>query len=259
MKNEILTFGTNYKLNDGIKTIVQSAKNTSGALTVIGVDLDRETIKYIEDNKGKYVDGRELSIKHNIDLTLSPYTLKVIFYTLYCKRYTDSDNVFICDFTDVYFQRDIFKLINDNKVTVHSELKKIETCPTNSTWINTCFGSEVYGNIKNNNIINSGTFYGKRKNINTLLDKMCTEVVRALGFCGNYLIIDQPAMNKLVYEQPDIFEVREDNKVYNLAHNTETDFTLKENYISLNNYESYVLHQYDVNEKLKTFIYKKVK
>ena len=259
MKNEIITFGTNYKLNNGIKTIVKSAKNTSGTLTVIGVDLDRETVKYIEDNNGKCIDGKALSEKHNIDLTLSPYTLKVIFYTLYCKKYTDSDNLFICDFTDVFFQKDIFKLIDDNKVTVHSELKKIETCPTNSTWINTCFGSEIYNKIKHKNIINSGTFYGKRKNINNLLDNMCTEIIRALSFCGNYLIIDQPAMNKLVYEQPDIFEVREDNKVYNLAHNTDTEFNVKDSIISLNNYESYVLHQYDVNEKLKTFIHEKVK
>ena len=258
MKNEIITFGTNYKLNNGIKTIVQSAKNTSGKLTVIGVDLDAETIEYIEANNGTHINGRELSEKHNIDLTLSPYTLKVIFYTLYCKKYSKSENVFICDFTDVFFQRDIFYLVDEEKITVHSELEKIATCDTNSTWINTCFGQNVYNNIKDNEIINSGTFFGKREKINILLDKLCTEIIRALSYTGNYLIIDQPAMNKLVYEQPDIFKVRRDNKVYNLAHNTDTHFKVEEDIISLNGYDSYVLHQYDVNPELKKFIYDKI-
>ena len=59
-------------------------------------------------------------------------------------------------------------------------------------------------------------------------------------------------------KQPDIFKVRRDNKVYNLAHNTDTYFKVEEDIISLNGYDSYVLHQYDVNPELKKFIYDKI-
>ena len=254
MKNEIITFGKGYKMNDGIKVIVQSAKNVNAQLTVIGVDLDKDAIRYITKNNGTYVDGTELAAKHNIDLTLSPYTLKIIFYTLYCQKYCKSDNVFVCDFTDVCFQKDIFELVTD-KVTVHSENKQIATCDVNTTWLRICYGDDVYNKIKSNNILNSGTYFGRRSDIVDLLNRMCESIVTVLNRVGNYLIIDQAAMNVVVYDDPSNFNIREDNMVYNLAHSAKDSFSVDSDYIVVNNILPYVLHQYDVMPKLKEFLY----
>ena len=254
MKNEVITFGKGYSMNDGIKVIVQSVKNVDAQLTVIGVDLDERAIKFITKNNGTYIDGRELAEKHNIDLNLSPYTLKIIFYALYCQKYCKSDNVFICDFTDICFQKDVFELVTD-KVTVHSENKQIATCDVNTTWLKICYGDEVYNKIKSNNILNSGTYFGRRSDIIDLLNRMCDSIVRVLNRVGNYLIIDQAAMNVVVYDDPDSFNIREDNMVYNLAHSAKDSFSVEDKRVSVNGIQPYVLHQYDVMPKLKEFLY----
>lgn len=256
MQNEILTFGKGYTLNDGIKTIIQSSKVTDGTLTVIGVDLDPETISYLEKNKCKYVNGNELAKKHNIDLSISPYTLKIIFFTLYCKKYTDSDNIFIADFTDVFFQKNIFETIVEDKVTVHSEHKLIKDCQVNSTWFRIAYGNY---DVKDNEIVNSGTFYGSRKKVNEVLEKMCKEIGPILVRTNGYPTIDQTVMNKVIHDNPNLFIVGKDRKVFNLAHDDKTDFKVTDSLITVDGYESYVLHQYDVNEKLKEYIHKKYK
>ena len=113
--NEIVTYGQNYKLTSGIKVIVQSAKKINCTLTVIGVNLESETKKYLKDNNVNIVDGCEIAEKHNVNLNLSPYTLKVIFFNLYAKKYTKSKNLYMCDFTDLFFQKDVFELIKSDK------------------------------------------------------------------------------------------------------------------------------------------------
>lgn len=257
MKNEIITFGKGYRMNPGIKVIVQSAKkNVNAQLTIIGVDLGEDIIKYVTDNGGVYVNGNELAAKHNIDLTLSPYTLKIIFYTLYCKKYSKSDNVFVCDFTDVCFQKDVFDVVSD-KVTVHSENKKIATCDVNTAWFKICYGDEIYNNIKENDILNSGTYFGRREAVIDLLEDMCDSIVNVLNRVGNYLIIDQAAMNKVVYEHKQSYNIREDNKVYNLAHSKDEDANTSGGLVEVDGATPYVLHQYDVMPKLKEFLYNK--
>ena len=84
---------------------------------------------------------------------------------------------------------------------------------------------------------------------------MCESIVTVLNRVGNYLIIDQAAMNVVVYDDPSNFNIREDNMVYNLAHSAKDSFSVDNDYIVVNNILPYVLHQYDVMPKLKEFLY----
>ena len=156
------------------------------------------------------------------------------------------------------FQKDVFDIIDD-KVTVHSENKKILTCETNTAWLNICFGEDIYNKVKENDILNSGTYFGTRTAVVDLLDKMCSNITSVLNRAGNYLIIDQPAMNIVVYDDPGHFNIRTDNMVYNLAHSAKANFDMTGELVSVNETTPYVLHQYDIIPDLRQYLYSKYK
>jgi len=104
MVNEIVTFGQGYKLSPGIKVFVQSAKKVCNSVTIICSGLSKELTDYLEKHDVNLVDAKELALKHNVQTNLSPYTLKVIYFYLYVKNYSSASNVYLCDFTDIYFK-----------------------------------------------------------------------------------------------------------------------------------------------------------
>ena len=104
--NEIVTFGKGYSLAKGIKVFAKSAKHIPDCITtIIGIDLSDDVVQFLKSEGVNIVDGKEIAAKHNVNLNISPYTLKVIFFRLYCKHYTTSKKIYFCDFTDVYFVR----------------------------------------------------------------------------------------------------------------------------------------------------------
>ena len=256
MQNEIVVYGKGYTLNDGIKTIVSSAKKINANITVISDNLDYSVVNYVEDNGGKIFSVDNFS-PFNVTTSLSPYTLKVIYFYLYTKNFSKSENVYLCDFTDIYLQENLFELIKNDKPYVTSENKKIKDCDVNTTWINICYDRDMFQQIKDNDIINGGNIFGKRESCIKLLKEMCIDMQQIISRVGNYANIDQASLTKTVHTNHELdFNILDNYEVANLAPCSleEIDF---EDDIIVKGIKPYVIHQYDIFDKLKTFIYKK--
>lgn len=260
--NEIITFGKGYKLNKGIEVFVQSAKRYYNNVTVLDLDNNFCVTNYLKQNNVNTPDVKGICNKHQVDITLSPYTLKVILFYLYCKNYCTAENIFLTDFTDVYFQGNIFENISKQKVTVFSEENTIGNCQTNSTWINICYNRDILGLLKDKIIINGGCVLGTRTLIIQLLKEMCTECTEVISRIGNYQNIDQAILNKVVHFDYYRYNI-EHQKIANMAQkkNKFTAWVGDQNVGFSKMMEEHkddipiILHQYDVNKQLEKEIY----
>ena len=254
MKNEIVTYGKGYILNQGISTIIKSANKINAKITVISDLLDSSVINFVKENNGNIFPTSNFS-KFNVESSLSPYTLKVIYFYLYIKNFSNAENVYLCDLTDVYFQKNIFDIIKNNKVYVSSENKQIKDCDVNTAWMNICYNAETFEKYKDLDIINGGSILGKRESCINLLKEMCTDMQGIISRVGNYANIDQASLTKTVHSLKK-YNILDNYEIANLAQCTEEDikedklFKVKDRY-------PYVIHQYDIHTKLKEKIYKK--
>jgi hypothetical protein len=244
--NEIITYGQNYSLNKGITNFIKSAVKTGNRVVIIGYNLQEDVLNYINSSGCVFVDAKVIAKKYNVDITLSPYTLKVIFFYLYCNKISKADNVFLCDFTDVYFNKDIFNFTT-SKPTVFGEIVYIRNCQTNTTWINLCYNQDIYGLLQNYEIINGGAILGPRTECVELLKEMCLETSNILGKVGNYPNIDQAILNKVVRFDQFRYEVGPKTAVLNLAQVKEQNKWNKHNVPA-------VFHQYDGHVDVENFI-----
>jgi hypothetical protein len=254
--NEIITFGQGYKMSSNIAIFVKSAKRYCDRLTVIGSNLDKSTIDFFNEQGVNYISDTEISNRFKIQTTLSPYTLKVIYFYLYLKYYTTSTNTFLCDFTDVFFQKNPFNLILcNNTVYVTSENHLIGQCQTNSTWLNLCYNSDVLHLLAKHNIVNGGIIFGNRKHCTNLLGEMCIDMSEIISRIGNYQNIDQASLNKCVYFDKERYTILENYEIFNLAHFSDATLNIGKEY-RINNKVPYVIHQYDVLKQLETSLQK---
>jgi hypothetical protein len=253
--NEIITFGKGYKLNSGIKVFVKSAKQFCDKLTIICSQMDYELIQFLNQNGVNIVNADDLAKNHNVQISISPYTLKVIFFYLYCKHYCTSTNVYLCDFTDIFFQKNLFELITNKKPYVTSENYLISKCQTNTTWINLCYNADIYNLLKKYEILNGGSIFGNLTSTTALLKEMCADMTQIISRVGNYQNIDQASLNKVVYFDRARYNILNALEIANLAHFENADTILEKNKIYINQKQPYVLHQYDVIKPLEAFLY----
>jgi len=257
--NEIVTFGKGYSLAKGIKVFAKSAKHIPDCITtIIGIDLSDDVVQFLKSEGVNIVDGKEIAAKHNVNLNISPYTLKVIFFRLYCKHYTTSKKIYFCDFTDVYFnsERNLFDIVtNPNTTYVSSENQFIKNCQTNTTWLNICYNPDITNLLKNKQILNGGTILGYRESCLELLDEMCKDMALIIGRVGNYQNIDQASLNKCVYFNLHKYTILEHNEILNCAHQSNLTYTINNNNYRLGSYNPYVIHQYDVIKPLEKNLY----
>lgn len=255
--NEIITYGQYYELNKGIKVFVQSAKKTGNVVTVIGHRINKNVIDYLIENECNFVDARVLAKKYNISsqtAELSPYTLKVIFAYVYLKKESKADNVYICDFTDIYFQKNVFDYIKEKPV-VFEEGKTVKECPVNTEWIQICYNNTTLNYLNDKLIINGGGILGSIENCTSLLENMCKEIPSINAKTFNYANIDQAILNKIVYTNVDKYYVESYDKVLNMAHyKNKYPITIKDDLIIANNTVPAVIHQYDCDKNIKEFI-----
>ena len=257
--NEIITFGKGYKLNSGIRVFVESAKRYCDKLTIISSRLDQELIDFLNLNEVNVVSADNIAGKYNVNTSISPYTLKVIFFYLYCKHYCTSSNVYLCDFTDVCFQQNLFELIANDNPYVTSENYLIANCQTNTTWINLCYNTDIYNLLKKYEILNGGSILGKLTSVIDLLKEMCLDMTQIISRIGNYQNIDQASLNKVVYFDRARYNILNNLEIANLAHFENATTVLKKDKVSVNGKEPYVLHQYDVIKPLENFLYEQFK
>lgn len=254
--NEIIAFGQGYKLQSGIKVFVNSAKNFCDKLTILGNNLNEELQTFIKDSGVSFVDTQELVHKFNVNKDISPYTLKVIFFYLYCKHYSKANNVYLCDFTDVFVQKDVFELIQNKKPYVTSENFVIQNCQTNSTWLNICYNQDIYDLLKKNEIINGGSILGNRISTLELLKEMCADMTQIISRVGNYPNIDQASLNKVVRFDAFRYNILNNFEIFNLAHFSKSVAEItSDSKVKIDENEPYVIHQYDVIKTLETYLY----
>lgn len=253
--NEIITFGKGYQLNDGIKVFVKSAKNICDNITVICSNLSTELLGFLKSNNVNIVDADELTTKHTVNSSLSPYTLKMIFFYLYCKNYCSSNAVYLCDFTDLCFRKNLFELITNSKPYVTTENFVIEKCQTNTTWLNLCYNPDIYHLLKKKEILNGGSILGELEGVVSLLKEMCTDMTHIISRIGNYQNIDQASLNKVVYFDKIRYNIFSNLEIANLAHLGNSSVNLTPESITINQKEPYVLHQYDFIKSLEQFLY----
>jgi len=256
--NEIITYGQNYSLNKGIKVFIQSAIKTGSKVTVIGCNLKDDVVDYFKNNNVNYVNAHPIAEKYNVDLNLSPYTLKVIFFYLYCSKISTSENVFLCDFTDVYFQGDVFKDFykTQGKPTVFHEIELIMNCKTNTTWMNLCYNTDIFNLTRGYEIINGGAILGHRERCAELLKEMCSDISIVIGRIGNYPNVDQAVLNKVVRFDYLRYNIWDYNTVANMAYvNVKRTVKIKNGKIVIDgSIIPVVVHQYDVNKDVERFI-----
>jgi hypothetical protein len=253
--NEIVTFGKNYKLTPGIKVFIQSAARFCDKLTVICSNLSEDLNKFLKDQKVNIVDATSLSSKHGVDDSLSPYTLKVIYFYLYSKYYCQSNRIYMCDFTDLCFQKNVFEIVQTNCTYVTSENFVIGNCDTNKTWVNICYNPDIYNLIKGQEILNGGSIFGATSSVVATLKEMCADMTQIISRIGNYQNIDQASLNKVVYFDQFRYKILRDLEIANIAHVKNKTPMLKKDEVTFDGVCPYVLHQYDVIKPLEKFLY----
>lgn len=254
--NEIITFGTNYNLVPGIKVLIKSAKLVCNNVTVIDLNLKQEVKDFLYKENVNVFDANYFLTKHAVDSSLSPYTLKVIFFYLYCKHICTAEKVYMADFTDVLFQTDPFELITNNNPYVISENALIKNCQVNTDWIHICFNGDIFKLLQDKDILNGGMYLGTREAMIFLLSQMTIELQQIISRIGNYLIPDQAALNKLVYFDQRRYNILNGVELFNMAHFSNESFkqTSDKKY-AFNDISPKVIHQYKANKFLENQVY----
>jgi hypothetical protein len=224
---------------------------------VISSNLSLELNLFLKANGVKIIDADDLAKKHNIQNNISPYTLKVIYFYIYIKKYTIAENVYLCDFTDLFFQKTPFDLIQNEKPYVTSENYYINKCETNSTWLNICYNNDVYNLLKKYEIINGGSILGKRYSTIELLKEMCADMSAIISRIGNYQNIDQASLNKTIYFDLHRYNIINGMEIVNMAHHEKASVihNTTDNMIMINEKIPHIIHQYDINKELENYLY----
>lgn len=258
--NEIITFGKDYKLNSGIKVFIKSAKEICNNVTVIGCNLESDIEMFCKNNGANFFDSKQISSLYNVDDSISAYTLKVIYFYLYCKFVSKAKNVYVCDFTDTFFQKNVFELVKNNKPYVTTENFYIKDCPTNQTWLKICYNEDILQLLKKYEIINgTGNVFGNRLSVVSLLKEVCLDLSLIMGRVGGYPTIDQACLNKVVRFDQHSYNVLSNFEIFNLAHFANSAVSLTKQSIKIDNKMPYVIHQYDVIKSVETFLYEQYK
>ena len=154
---------------------------------VVGVDVNAQptlieelkkwgTIRYPIDTvetKGDipYYKFRHYEIPHSGPLGYSINVLRLYLYKWWSMMY-DSDAMFLlADYSDLFFQSNPFTYKPELWMPPKAQLsvflenfpqKMIYRCPSNAGWISTCYGDQVFEQIRRNIVSCSGTTMGTR-------------------------------------------------------------------------------------------------
>jgi hypothetical protein len=86
---------------------------------------------------------------------------------------------------------------------------------------------------------------------------MCDDMALIISRIGNYPNIDQASLNKVVYFDSYRHNILEHLKVANLAHLANSDVSIENEKIQINNVVPHVIHQYDVIKQIENHLYVK--
>jgi len=179
-----------------------------------------------------------------------------IFQKMFTTLNLTTDYVLLCDSRDILFQLNIedYPLDTVADLFFFEEGKTINECQINKDWLKAIEDEleiDIISKIKNNNIICSGTTYGKYSAIKNYVDRMCnimsnkvhTMYTKTTGF-------DQGIHNYLIYIEgfADLnikFMNNEDRLVNTLQYANHKFMNAQSQLVNKKNEPSYIVHQYD--------------
>ena len=166
----VLAAALNYGIGEFVKFIVPLRRVYSG-----------DVVLFVSNNVDDDVAG--LCAKHEVETRGLPAGSRLGVkgdrfegYTKVCEAY---DWCFATDFRDVFFQADPFASTPDGYDLVLQEefaSLTIKTCPYNSNWIKTCWGTAFLDSIGTKTPICSGTIMGTPRGLEALKKAMFLEM-----------------------------------------------------------------------------------
>lgn len=259
LTNEIIVYAQNYTLGEGLKAFVKGVVNQklTKELTFLYKNVDNNVLHFLKENNIRTYNVEFLDKQYNVNVGLSMYTLKTVYFYLYSKHVSLADNLLLTDCSDVYFNKNPFNLLKD-KILVFAEDEVIGKCQTNLIWMAHCYDREIASLTLNKIIVNGGLFLGKRKQCVDLFSEMMIEIKGVISRVGNYPNIDQAILNKVIHFGGVENYINRSKEVINFAHYINKfpcETTEKNGLLTIDNYIPTILHQYNRVKPLEQKIY----
>jgi len=190
-------------------------------------------------------------------------------YKLYEEYLSDKLNdyniVLHADIRDTFFQKDLFQLYKNTGSFIGFSLEEgnISEPMFNSEWMKNQYGEKIYDELKNRQIICSGTIWGTVDKFYELVKNIWIQIEKKSPY--NYSIHDQTATNYLIYHKKlfkDDIILSDINfgpvMTVGLASNRTFSFDLKDNLLTIQNKNiAALIHQYDRIPKLIQIVERK--
>lgn len=227
----------------GIEVTIKSLRKVySGQITVLYKNVSSKLLTFLHNYNIETVNCNSLPVIYQT----SAFNNKIIYSYLFLKNNKEKlkvANILFCDIGDICFELNPFNLQKPN-IYFSLESEQIKNCEINSTWLKICYNQEIFNNIKENIVINSGFILGTYEQVFNLFKNITDEMSKIFSKI-NYPITDQAIVNKLIYQ---------DNTPSYLG---EGDVVNMSQYKGPINFNDKIIHQYKVNSEFANAIYKK--
>lgn len=163
--------------------------------------------------------------------------------------------VLLSDSRDVFFQDDPFSEVNPNILNVFEQDCSLSYGLNNldTEWFASLYGEQLLQSIQGKIAICAGTTIGSPTVLLNYLSLMEKEIL-----AYHSKAIDQPIHNKIIYlDLPANTTKIHGNLsglIYTIGHTSESNFSIKNNQIIVNEKVVPILHQYDRNPKIKNHV-----
>lgn len=207
MKNVVLGVSVNFKPSE-LKNLILSFREVNQTDDLV-LFVDETNLSSAKKVYEKY--NVKFFSYHMHEIVNSPiHNTRHIRFLEYLLDNPEYKNVFMTDTKDVIFQHNPFENLPEESVLVFQEDAgyKIEDDPgVNAWWIERAYGTDVYNQMKTNNIICSGTILGSYNKIVDFLRVVKNELVRLKRenhdvFVG--MILDQAIVNWMCRLHPTV-------------------------------------------------------
>ena len=165
------------------------------------------------------------------------------------------------DIRDTFFQRDLFQLYEKSGSFIGLPLEEGKLSEEiNSGWLKNQFGEKIYEELKNKQIICSGTIWGTVDKFYELVKNIWKEIQKKSTY--KFSILDQSTTNYLIYHKKLFQDCIITSDVYSgpvmtvgLLKNRILSFDSEDNLLNIQNKnKAAVIHQYDRIPKLMQII-----
>ena len=255
-KNTNLIIGAVYGMTpSSIETFLSSVRKFyDGDIILIGVKSDKNILdKYLKKYKCNFlIDDNN---------PLNGFINRYKIYKKILDRFKFKKNILLSDTRDVYFQKNPFKIINNNKIYIGAEKNIFFQDRINNNWINKFYNPKVAFKLKNERVLCSGVILGKSTKIKYFINLLIKEHQKVLQqFKFNTLSFprgsDNTTVNYCYYilcnKNDFVINDAVSKNISTLAALNKSEIKFKNNkFVTSNNKIISIVHQYDRFFKIK--------